>query len=383
MPPLTHPNASPSRTPPDLKWLLNERAALVGQRQRAEQRAAHLATRLARLELLVPRLRRDLANAIGSRDSLDRRVQAFDQTVAIAYPQVSTDAAGVVRPQNGRYGRQGALKDFVRQCLEGFAPNPVGAAELKRLVIREFQLEIRTPDENRTLKESIKAALLSLRDREGVVVAERHGPSLTFWRWRAPADLAALRAMAQAASGVAGRPMTHRTRTPSDAKWLANELAATAGELQRVDRELVRLRARRQQLRRKHASLVRVAELAAFPALQELVRPVQAHPAYGHRGLVKDFLRQTLRNAHPHALDSLTLSEAAARQFESAFGSAEERQHFRRKLVLRCLQKLAAAGEVERLHAPKGSTVGCWRWYVPGATLDELRTRTQEVAPWP
>jgi len=32
-----------------------------------------------------------------------------------------------------------------------------------------------------------------------------------------------------------------RTRPPSDIKWLANELAATKGELERIDEELARL----------------------------------------------------------------------------------------------------------------------------------------------
>lgn len=42
---------------------------------------------------------------------------------------------------------------------------------------------------------------------------------------------------------------TTRTRTPSEIKWLANELAATKGELERIDDELARLRARRKRLK--------------------------------------------------------------------------------------------------------------------------------------
>ncbi len=177
--------------------------------------------------------------------------------------------------------------------------------------------------------------------------------------------------------------MTHRTRTPSDVKWLANELAATAGELQRIERELDRLRARRRRLTATRASLTRVAEMVAFPSLQDLVQPVQPHRAYGRRGRLRDFLRQVLRDAHPNALDSFTLAEAAARQFESAFASPQERLHFCRNLVTHSLRALVAKGEVERLHTPGGNAVGAWRWNAKTPTLDELRPRAQEPAPWP
>jgi hypothetical protein len=177
--------------------------------------------------------------------------------------------------------------------------------------------------------------------------------------------------------------MTRRSRTPSDVKWLANELAATGGELKRIERELARLRARRRRLMATRASLARVAEMVAFPSLQDLVQPVQAHPAYGHRGRLREFLRQALRSAHPRALDSFTLAEAAARQFESAFASPEERLHFCRRLVTHSLRKLVAAGEVQRLHLTVGNTVGVWRWNESTPTLEDLRSRAQEVAPWP
>ncbi|MGH6639165.1 MAG: hypothetical protein ACREBY_11275 [Polaromonas sp.] len=43
--------------------------------------------------------------------------------------------------------------------------------------------------------------------------------------------------------------MTLRIQTPPDIKWLANELAATAGEMERIDEEMARLKKRQKRIR--------------------------------------------------------------------------------------------------------------------------------------
>jgi hypothetical protein len=43
-----------------------------------------------------------------------------------------------------------------------------------------------------------------------------------------------------------------RTRTRSDVKWLINQVAALAGELERIDVEMARFKQRRKALERSH-----------------------------------------------------------------------------------------------------------------------------------
>lgn len=178
--------------------------------------------------------------------------------------------------------------------------------------------------------------------------------------------------------------MTHRTRTPSDVKWLANELAAMAGELQRIERELARLRARRVKLQTMRAALSRVAGLLAAPTLVETVPATQAHPRYGRRGRLRDYLRASLRHAYPKALDTLTLAQAAAAHFRDTFASPVEELHFRNETVTHTLRKLVDRDEVERVHGTLSNKVGIWRWRHHTPTLDELRGSTAgEARPWP
>lgn len=165
---------------------------------------------------------------------------------------------------------------------------------------------------------------------------------------------------------------TQRTRTSSEVKWLANELAMLAGEIEKVDAEMTRLQARRESLAAKHASLAAVAALVSVPQLPDLVPPVQAHPPYGGRGNLRNFVRDVLRAAYPGALDSRTLGELAVNHFWDTFDSDLERQQFRRKRVPHTLRKLIALGEVERLHACNTNAVGGWRWKVDEPTMVDL-----------
>ena len=144
------------------------------------------------------------------------------------------------------------------------------------------------------------------------------------------------------------------------------------GEIEKVDAEMRRLQARRESLAAKHASLAAVAALASVPQLPGLVPPVRAHPAYGGRGNVRNFLRDALRAAYPGALDTRTLGELAVRHFWGAFESDQQRQHFRRKLLPHTLRKLFARGEVERLHALNTNAVGGWRWKVDEPSIVDL-----------
>lgn len=173
-----------------------------------------------------------------------------------------------------------------------------------------------------------------------------------------------------------------RTQTKSEVKWLANELAMLAGEIEKVDREAVRLAERRSALVASHAQLARVAALAEVPASLQQVSPVLAHPNYGGRGNLRDFLRETLRQAYPHAMDTHTMAALAVQHFSAAFDSKLSWERFRMRRVPDTLRKLVLRGEVERLHDLVTTHVGCWRWRSDAPTLAELQ-RMAGGGRWP
>lgn len=78
-----------TQTPPELKWLLNERAALAGRLAGLHQAAAE--TRLAKRLATLAELERTASDALA-------KLEALGATISLGYPEVSPDSAGTVRP---------------------------------------------------------------------------------------------------------------------------------------------------------------------------------------------------------------------------------------------------------------------------------------------
>lgn len=81
-----------SRTPPDLKWLLVERATLAGDLLQMELRQVELIAEIAKTK---------------------SRVQALDTTIQLCHSNARSDAAGAVRRHTPGYGRRGALEECI------------------------------------------------------------------------------------------------------------------------------------------------------------------------------------------------------------------------------------------------------------------------------
>jgi len=197
----------PTRTPPLVKWLLNERAALLGQAERVLKRAQHLRAKVQQHEAVLNDLRKELEAAVAREQALRHGAAALQSSLELAEPRVCPDCVAPVRPWAGRYGKQGALKQFIRDTLAAAAPAPLSGAELKRRVIVKFSLDVRTPQERRSVKESIQSALHSLKDRDGVVERESFGPQQSLWRWKPDLDFAQLQQ--QASSALTRHEPTH------------------------------------------------------------------------------------------------------------------------------------------------------------------------------
>lgn len=178
-----------------------------------------------------------------------------------------------------------------------------------------------------------------------------------------------------------------RTRTRPEAKWLLNELAAIKGELQDIEQQMLRLEERRARLKAVEAALCQTAVQLDVRALA--APTVRAHVRYGGRGNLRNWLRQALQAAYPKALDTGTLTDAAAAVFGLEFATSHERKRFTDNNLANALRKMLARGEVERVHDHKAvpDQPGVWRWKTPAPTLEDLRgvsgeRPAEEVAQW-
>ncbi len=211
------------RTPPDLKWLLNERAALAGAQERSRERLEFFNRRLARVEAVAQRLQRMAAAEEQEARARAELLASFDTTISLAHPAADPQAAGVVRAWAGRYGERGGLKSYLMErlqtqsCSQNGLGEPAAGQSMTALidaVIQDFELYIATPAERISLRMSVRTSLRNLRS-DGLAECEmgtdHHGKPLTFWRWRRETSLDQLRALAEAVesdvvAGTAGSP---------------------------------------------------------------------------------------------------------------------------------------------------------------------------------
>ena len=99
-----------------------------------------------------------------------------------------------------------------------------------------------------------------------------------------------------------------RTRTPSALKWLAEERAALAGELVRLDRLLAELEARRCKVQQQLSFMDGAIRQFDEDLTPEAIRPVNAWKGkYGKRGALKALVIELLGLAGSAGLDTNTL----------------------------------------------------------------------------
>ncbi len=205
--PTNVPN-SPSvrtRTPPDLKWLLNERAAIAGEIGKTYFHQKALAPRLAALQRKVDAITALMLRCAEARESHQVTLDALDASIGLAYSRVEPSAGGVVYAWAGKYGKRGALTQFILQTLKDASPAAVDTIQLINQVVLHFQLTLPFPSSRRSLRTSVKTALYCLARAR--LVEPLHGTARGIpgvWRWKQPATLVdlAVRAAAIAKAAV-------------------------------------------------------------------------------------------------------------------------------------------------------------------------------------
>jgi hypothetical protein len=131
-----------SRTPPELKWLLVERATLVGDIVQLERRRALLDADIA---------------------GLHRTIQALDTSMRILESRLEPGAAGIRFRHLPGYGRRGALKDFIVKTLQDVEVG-LSTREVGQRVATAFALEFVSRSEfSAFLENTIRPGLKDLR----------------------------------------------------------------------------------------------------------------------------------------------------------------------------------------------------------------------------
>lgn len=167
----------PSRTPtpPEIKWLLVERATLVGDIEQLARRRAMLDTEMERLQA---------------------QVQALDMSIRLLDARVRAAAAGTVFRHCQQYEERGALKAFIVETVRG-SEHGLSMRAIARLTATHFGIEFISEIElTRYCRNSIGPQLRLLREEGLVENFPGTGPDGMLWRWKRAmptlADLASL-----------------------------------------------------------------------------------------------------------------------------------------------------------------------------------------------
>ncbi|MGB9109849.1 MAG: hypothetical protein WCC39_14300 [Telluria sp.] len=136
-----------SRTPPEIKWLLVERATLAGDIEQLARRRALLDAEM---------------------EALRSRAQALDTSIRLLDARVNAAAAGQVFRHCQQYGERGALKAFIVRAICESKSGLSGRA-IARLAAAHFGIEFLTNGElARYCANTIRPQLRQLRE-EGMV----------------------------------------------------------------------------------------------------------------------------------------------------------------------------------------------------------------------
>lgn len=183
-----------------------------------------------------------------------------------------------------------------------------------------------------------------------------------------------------------------RTRTSPEVKWVANELAAVTGEIDRIDETLARLSARKSHLLEVRAALSSVAGQLAVPELPEVVPTVRAHERFGPRGSLRTFIRDVLKRAYPKGVTTAALTDAVIETFGLQISGPKERKRLGDNSIRSALTAMQKQGEVEPVHGrlKTGGALrtvkavgtvgqsGVWRLKVKAPSMDDLGRLAEE-----
>lgn len=163
-----------------------------------------------------------------------------------------------------------------------------------------------------------------------------------------------------------------KTRTRSEVKWLVNEAAALAGELERLDTQLAEIARKRDHVQKAHDACTRTLAVVISRPKGSLALPVvRVHHPYGGRGNLRQFIESTLQQA-PEGLSAREIAFLVRDYFGLEFVSDLEFTQYIQNSIRPQLDVLRDEGLVENLPAAKPKPL-LWAWKKnPYPALEDL-----------
>lgn len=172
----TQPPRTRTRTPPAIKWLLNERAALAGAQQSTQDAIPRLQHQVELALANLARAEHELAVAEKALELGSKKLQALDSTLAQVNSAVEPHAGGVIKAWQGRYGERGALTKLLLELLQSAAPSPMALHQIVDHVELHFGIHHAIPESRKKLRYSIRTRLRDLQAKTGKVAPHRPTP---------------------------------------------------------------------------------------------------------------------------------------------------------------------------------------------------------------
>lgn len=174
-----------TRAPSDLKFLLNERAAIAGALESAERNRKVLEAGIRRDEARLA-ARRAQMGAMRQASLLHaRELGAIDLVLGTTHPNVDANCVGSVNGWSTPIRRRGALKALVFRLLQAAAPDSVPTLALVGPAAAAFGWPLTTPEERDAAARIVRRVLQKARDAGLVMPVHGRARGVTGrWVWR-------------------------------------------------------------------------------------------------------------------------------------------------------------------------------------------------------
>lgn len=172
-----------TRLPSDLKWLLNQRAYILGCIEKEIAPAAELRKQQALYKQRIAKLQRRIDDLQQQVDAIEasclgyrEKLAALDLVITAQHPGVEPGLLGAIRGWKDKYGTRGNLKDFLFNTIQQAHPRGCDTSELASRANEYFGLGYEGAAFKRFADNSVRRALSDLR-AEGAIRSERRGPT--------------------------------------------------------------------------------------------------------------------------------------------------------------------------------------------------------------
>lgn len=96
----------------------------------------------------------------------------------LTYKGVRPDSTGAVHAWAGKYGKRGALREFIAMALRDASPHALTTVSMITAATQHFGLDFETAAEKLSFRDTVRNGLRQLRDVQGKVEGNDEGVAL-------------------------------------------------------------------------------------------------------------------------------------------------------------------------------------------------------------